>query len=291
MKTLVILAAGMGSRFGGLKQIEPLGPNGEFIIDYSIHDAIKAGFKKVVFIIKEENLSIFKETIGSRIEGRIEVEYAFQKNDINPSERIKPLGTAHAILCAKDYVDDAFMIINADDYYGVDAFLKASSYLDNIKDNTYGIIGYKAINTITLSGEVKRGILKINDGYVTKILESKIKLDNGNLYATPLNENDYSLIDSDTLVSMNMILFNKSIFKYIEEDLKLFIANNDLLKDEFLIPDVLYRHILSSDIKVKVIETTSSWYGVTYKEDVCDVKKNLAKLHKDGTYEGELWNE
>ena len=292
MKTLVILAAGMGSRFGGLKQIAPLGPNGEFIIDYSIHDAIKAGFEKVVFIIKEENLDIFKETIGKRVEGKIKVEYAFQKIDIEnvPSERVKPLGTAHAILCAKDYVDDAFMIINSDDYYGVDSYMKASKFLDSIKDYEYGLVGYKAINTITLNGEVKRGILKIDDGNVTKIEESKIKMEDG-LYATPLNEDNYKPIDNDTLVSMNMLLFNRSIFSLIEKDLELFIKESDLLKDEFLIPDVLERHIMSSDIKVKVIETDSTWYGVTYKEDSEFVKESLKKLHDNGTYKGVLWDE
>ena len=293
MKTLVILAAGMGSRFGGLKQIEPLGPNGEFIIDYSIHDAIKAGFRKVVFIIKEENLEIFKNTIGKRIEGKIEICYAFQKNDIEaiPSSRVKPLGTAHAILCSKPYIDDEFIIINSDDYYGVDAYNKASMYLDNIKDFEYGIIGYKALNTLCENGEVKRGILDITSGYVTKILESRIKLVDGKMYATPLSKDEYNIIPDDTLVSMNMLLFNKSIFKYIEEDLELFMKVSDLSKDEFLIPDVLYRHITNGDIKVKVIETTSSWYGVTYKEDSDYVKKSLSNLHKNGTYKGVLWDE
>ena len=290
MKTLVILAAGMGSRFGGLKQIEPLGPNGEFIIDYSIHDAIKAGFEKVVFIIKEENLDIFKSTIGKRIENKIDVSYAFQKMDLD-IDRIKPLGTAHAILCASKYVDDKFAIINADDYYGVDAFNKASSFLDEVKDNYYGVIGYKAINTITDSGEVKRGILNASDGYLNEIVESRINLKDGNLYATPIKEDNYVKIPFDTLVSMNMLLFNRSIFKYIEEDYDKFISEADLLKDEFLIPDVIYNHIKNGDIKVKLSLTTSTWYGVTYKEDVPFVKDALAKLHNDGTYERKLWNE
>ena len=161
--TLVIMAAGMGSRFGGLKQIEPIGPNGEFLIDYSIYDAIKAGFTKVVFIIKKENEQIFKSTIGSRVEGHIPVTYVFQEKDNIPvskdlSERIKPLGTGHAIYCCKDEVTTPFAIINADDFYGRDAFIKIADFLKNSNDNCYGLVGYKVTNTLTENGSVKRGV-------------------------------------------------------------------------------------------------------------------------------------
>ena len=290
MKSLVILAAGMGSRFGGLKQIAPLGPNGEFIIDYSIYDAIRVGFERVVFIIKEENYDIFKSTIGSRVEGKIEVKYAFQKMDVKevPSDRVKPLGTAHAIMAAKPYIDGPFMIINADDYYGYDAFKKAYDYLSNMEENTYGLVGYKACNTITENGEVKRGICSLKNGYLDDIVESKVKRVDEGIMVTPLDSDESKIVPEDTLVSMNMLLFDESLFKYLEEDLKEFIKTADLSKDEYLIPNVLYKHIKLNDIKVKVIDTVSTWYGVTYKEDTDYVKKALANLHKNGTYNERL---
>ena len=185
--TLVILAAGMGSRFGGLKQIEPMGPNGEFIIDYSIYDAIKAGFNKVVFLIKEENYNIFKETIGSRVEKHIKVEYCFQNNENVPvfyeelKERKKPLGTAHAILCCKDKVNEPFMMINADDFYGRDAYMKGAEFLRNInlesEVHQYGMIGYKVKNTITENGAVKRGVCKVENNELVKLVESSVERD------------------------------------------------------------------------------------------------------------------
>jgi len=291
MKSLVILAAGMGSRFGGLKQITPLGPNGEFIIDYSIYDAIRVGFDKVVFVIKEENYEIFKATIGSRVEGKIKVEYAFQKMDVEgiPSTRIKPLGTAHAILCTEKFIDGEFMIINADDYYGYDAFKKGYDYLSNMEENTYGLVGYKVANTMTKNGSVKRGICKSDNGYLTDIIESKIEYDNDLIKVSPLDGSDSFNVAEDTLVSMNMLLFDKSLFKYLNDDIKEFVKNiKDIEKDEFLIPDVVDKHIKSGDIKVKVIDTTSTWYGVTYKEDADYVKENLAKLHND-VYPEKLW--
>lgn len=291
MKSLVILAAGMGSRFGGLKQIAPLGPNGEFIIDYSIYDAIRVGFDRVVFIIKEENYDIFKSTIGSRVEGKIEVKYAFQKMDVKevPEDRVKPLGTAHAIMAAEPYIDGPFMIINADDYYGYDAFKKAYDYLSNMEENTYGLVGYKACNTITENGEVKRGICEVKDGYLYDIVESKVKRVDEGIMVTPLDSDESRIVPEDTLVSMNMLLFDQSLFKYLKEDLVEFIKTADLSKDEYLIPNVLYKHIKLNDIKVKVIDTVSTWYGVTYKEDTDYVKEALSKLHKDGTYNERLW--
>ena len=182
--TLVIMAAGMGSRFGGLKQIEPLGPNKEFIIDYSIYDAKKAGFNKVVFIIKEENYEIFKETIGKRVEPHIKTEYVFQTNKFLKEEyqnllkdRVKPLGTAHAILCAKEKVDGPFAVINADDFYGRDAYEKAKSYLYNFKEKEYGIVAYRLGNTLTPNGSAKRGVCEVDENNnLIQLTESKVIL-------------------------------------------------------------------------------------------------------------------
>ena len=308
--TLVILAAGMGSRFGGLKQIEPMGPNGEFIIDYSIYDAIRAGFNKVVFLIKEENYEIFKETIGSRVENHIKVEYAFQKNDNVPlyndeiKNRVKPLGTAHAILCCKNIVNEPFMIINADDFYGKDAFKKGAEFLRNMNQNNtpqeYGMIGYLVKNTITENGTVKRGICEVENNYLTKITESSVGRDeDGIIKAKPLDESLEAFVVSDnTTVSMNMLLFNSSIFTYLEEKFPNFLeGNKDHLDDcEYLIPDVLFELIEENQATCKVIPTNSTWYGVTYKEDAPQVKESIKNLIKteeneEGDYPNHLWDE
>ena len=298
--TLVILAAGMGSRFGGLKQIEPLGPNGEFIIDYSVYDAIKAGFNKIVFLIKEENYELFKETIGSRVEPYINVEYCFQKNDNLPKgynipeARIKPLGTAHAILCCKNNVKTPFMIINADDFYGRDAYIKAAEFLKNNHDEVphkYAMVGYQVKNTITENGAVKRGVCKVKDSYLTKLIESSIERVKDKIIATPLNNKEpFEVFEEDT-VSMNMLLFTPSIFEFIENHFAQFLDENkdNLEKCEYLIPDVLFKVIEENYATAKVLKTTATWYGVTYKEDAQQVKEALEKLVKDGEYPSNLW--
>ena len=302
--TLVILAGGMGSRFGGLKQIEPMGPNGEFIIDYSIYDAIRAGFTKVVFLIKEENFQIFKETIGSRVEPRIHVEYAFQKMDNAPifydelKDRQKPLGTAHAILCCNEKVNEPFMIVNADDFYGRDAFQKGAEFLRNIKDempHKYGMVGYLVKNTITENGTVKRGVCEVKDNYLTNIVESKVgRVEDGSILAEPLDEtiNPFKVEDDQT-VSMNMLLFDTSIFTRINDGFKPFLeANKDNLeKCEYLIPDVLFESINEGFATCEVISTTSTWYGVTYKEDTPAVKDAIQRLVDTGEYPLNLWED
>ena len=221
--TLVILAAGMGSRFGGLKQIEPIDGYGHFIIDYSIYDAIREGFTKVVFIIKRENYDIFRETIGKRIEKKIEVEYVFQEIDnlpegySVPEGRIKPWGTAHAILCAKDKVDENFAIINADDFYGRDAYHVISKFMknNNTHDNIlrYAMAGYKVKNTLTENGSVKRGVCEEENGYLTNIIECKVEKVDSEIIATPLEGGNSFKVLEDAPVSMNMFAFTKDIFK------------------------------------------------------------------------------
>lgn len=300
--TLVILAAGMGSRFGGLKQIEPFGPNGEFIIDYSIYDAIKAGFTKIVFLIKKENYQIFKETIGSRVEPHIKVEYCFQENDnlplgcCVPTTRVKPLGTAHAILCCKEKINEPFMIINADDFYGRDAFIKGAKFLRNLEEQTphlYGIITYLVKNTITKNGSVKRGICEIKNNYLTKIIESKVEKINGKTIAEPLNGTKKFEVSEDTPVSMNMLLFTPSIFDYIENNFKDFLEKNknNLDECEYLIPEVLYKAIKENFAKVETISTASTWHGVTYKKDSAVLKDALNKLVSEKDYPNKLWEE
>ena len=226
---LVIMAAGMGSRFGGLKQIEKVHKNGEFIIDYSIYDAIKAGFNRVVFIIKEENYELFRETIGKRIEKNIETVYVFQNNNnvpkwVNlPDTRVKPLGTAHAILCCKDIVKNNFVVINSDDFYGYDAFKVASSFLKNNQNNNeFANISYIAGNTLTNVGAVKRGVLKITNGYLDTLIESSLEKEQHLIKATPLNGEDSFYIENNSLVSMNMFAFTPKIFELLENEFDIF---------------------------------------------------------------------
>ena len=296
--TLLILAAGMGSRFGGLKQIEPFGPNGEFIIDYSIYDAIKAGFNKVVFIIKEENYEIFKETIGKRVEDKIKVEYAFQKlEDLPegytcPSDRVKPWGTAHAILAAKNNINEPFAIINADDFYGYDAYSVISKFLKEEKnEEVYGLVGYQVKNTLTENGSVKRGVCKLNNGYLDEIIESSVIEENGIITASPLDGSNSFEVSQDASVSMNMLGFTPNIFTYIENNFSKFLDDNkdNILKCEYLIPDILTQATKENYAKTKVLPTIAKWEGVTYKEDKESVVKAIQKLIDEGDYPYNLW--
>ena len=293
--TLLILAAGMGSRFGGLKQMEPFGPNGEFIIDYSVYDAKKAGFKKIVFVIKEEMYDDFKETIGKRVEGHIDVEYVFQKIDDIPVDkrfdRVKPWGTGQAILTAKDVINENFAIINADDFYGRNAFIKAYEFLNNHSDNEFGLVGYRAINTITDAGSVKRGVCNLVDGRLVGLVESSIEKQGDVIHCKSLVDGHEYDVEFNRLVSMNMLLFSPKIFEYLEKDFVSFFDNiKDVEKDEFLIPDVIDKHIKSGDITVDVIETDSVWYGVTYKEDKHNVVAAINRMIDSGEYNSNLWN-
>ncbi len=295
---LVIMAAGMGSRFGGLKQIEPVHSNGEFILDYSIYDAIKCGFDKVVFIIKEENYSLFRDTIGKRIEDAIEVSYVFQKNDnvpkwVNvPNERTKPLGTGHAILCCKDVVKENFLVINADDFYGRDAFLVASQFIKNMKnENEFAMVGYKVGNTLTENGSVKRGVCESENGFLSKLTESTVSIENGKIICKPLNGSSEFEAYDDTLVSMNMFIFTPKIFDYLEEDFVKFFKDNesDLSKCEYLIPDVVFDLIKRKLVTVSVLKTDAVWQGITYKEDKDALVDGLNKLVNDNVYPDKLW--
>ena len=295
--TLVIMAAGMGSRFGGLKQIEPIGPNGEIIIDYSIYDAIKAGFDKVVFIIKRENYEIFKEKIGDKVADKIKVEYAFQEmTDIPegakvPEERVKPLGTGHALYCARKYIDGPFAVISSDDFYGRESFELLGNALKNTDD--YLIIGYKIGNTMTENGSVKRGVIFEKNNELDSLIESKVEKIDGVIHGIPLDpsKKPYTM-EEDHPVSMLMFGLRKNLIDYLVNDIPSFFnkTEDELLNAEYLLPDVLDQMMHEKNIKMKVIPTNAKWYGVTYREDAEQVKKSINELVEKNVYPRNLWN-
>lgn len=299
---LVIMAAGMGSRFGGLKQIEPIDKNNNFIIDYSIFDAIRCGFDKVIFIIKKENLEIFKNTVGNRIERFIETKYVFQENSnvpeqyTIPADRKKPLGTTHAVLCAANEISDGFVVINADDFYGYDAFKTAADFLRRDKQpNRYAVIGYQASNTIGDNGTVKRGVCSVDEnGKLLGIAESLIdKDDSGILLAAPLDFPDIPphVIANDTPVSMNMFSFKKGFTKHLQTSFDRFLETHkdDLATAEKLLPSTLTEFIIDGSVEVDMLPTTATWYGITYKEDKPKVVAALQELVDKGEYPQNLW--
>lgn len=297
-KTLLIMAAGMGSRFGGLKQVEKIGPNGEFLIDYSIYDAIREGFTKVVFVIKRENLELFKETIGNRVAKSIKVEYVYQDMDDLPigynipEGREKPWGTAHAVLAAKEKIHEPFAIINADDFYGRDAYRVMSQFLNNdIKENHYCILGYLVGNTLSLNGSVKRAVCKHTNYELTELIESSIVKKDNVIVASPLDGKEPFIVKSNDLVSMNMLGFTPSIFPYLEKKFPEFLDNDseNPLTKEFLIPDLIYKAKREGYAEVSILSTTAKWYGVTYREDKDDVVKAIQNLIDSGEYPNHLW--
>ena len=294
------MAAGMGSRFGGLKQIEPIGPNGEFIIDYSIYDAIKAGFNRVVFIIKEENYEIFKETVGNRVSNHIKVDYVFQKIDNVPDgfkvpeERVKPWGTSHAIMSCHGIVNEDFIVINSDDFYGRDAFVKAYEFLDEREEHNlkeYAIIGYKVANTLTENGSVKRGVCETNNNYLTSIIESKVEKVGNEIIASPLDGSESFKVEESSSVSMNFFAFTPDILDYLKDNFDEFLNSNkdNLDKCEYLLPDSVFAKIKEENMKVRVVPTTAKWHGVTYKEDKESVVNAIRSMIENGEYPENLW--
>ena len=294
--TLVVMAAGMGSRFGGLKQIEPVGPSGEIIADYSVYDAIRAGFSKVVFIIRRENLDYFKEHITSKFEDKIKVEFAFQELDMVPDDvkipdaRVKMLGTGHAILCAKDVIDGNFVILNGDDFYGFDAFMVAKNFFDNeIKENEYLTVNYPVMATMSKNGAVKRGVVSLKNGYVSDTIESEIRLEDGKIIAHSLVDDHEFVVSEDQGVSMNFIGFQKNFLDLLEEKFDIFIHGEITDKNEFLIPEVLQELIKEGKIKGIAKNATSKWMGITYREDVEEFKESIGELIANGEYPNKLW--
>jgi len=295
--TLFILAAGMGSRYGGLKQIDSFTENGEFIIDFSIYDAIKAGFDRVVFVIKKENYDVFRETVGKRIEGKINVEYVFQGLDSYvpaekiPAERVKPWGTTHALLCGKEVLNDSFIVINADDFYGRDAFMKAAEFLKTTEKGHYCMVGYHLGNTLTDNGSVARGECHAKDGMLDTINErTKLFKEETGAYYTDDNGETVHL-PNDTVVSMNFWGFTPDVFAGLEADFDLFIndTTREPLKSEALLPNTIGKMIKAGDCDVKVLTTTAKWFGVTYADDKPDVIAKLKALIDSGEYPNGLW--
>ena len=294
-KTLVILAAGMGSRFGGMKQTYPVGPNDEFIMDYSIYSAIKYGFTKVVFVIREEYLDLFKSTIGKRIEGKIKVGYAFQKlDDIPegfevPEGRVKPWGTAHAIYCARNEIEGNFGVITADDFYGDKAYKDLSEALN---DDCYSVIGYHLADTLSENGAVKRGVIRSKDGIISEIIESSCVLDGDVVKCTPLDESKEPFeVSKDNSCSMLMNGFTQNIITKIGNVMREEFENNkDKLNEyEMLLPDIMDESIKEGVI-IKDIPTDSIWIGMTYKEDADTLKEFILNEINKGVYPNNLWN-
>ena len=298
--TLLIMAAGMASRYGSMKQIQEFGPGGATIMDYSIYDAIEAGFKRVVFIIREDFAENFQNTFEPKLKGKIETEYVYQEMDAYlgeysvPEGRTKPWGTSHAILCASKAVNEPFAVINADDFYGKDAFKKAHNFLSNECDEkTYALLGYELSNTLSENGSVSRGVCEVdqNNNLVQIVERLKVYEEDGKIV---YEEGDGSKheIPENFKASMNFWCFHPSLFPFLENEFQEFLKENiNTPKAEFLIPHSADRFIKKGLGIIKVIPTAAQWFGVTYKEDAPVVKRKLTELVEDGAYPINLWTQ
>lgn len=304
--TLVIMAAGIGSRFGGgVKQLTPVGPNGEIIIDYSIHDALEAGFNKIVFIIRKDIEKDFREVIGDRIEKICDVEYVFQSLDDlpegfeKPADRTKPWGTGQAVRCCKGVVNEPFAVINADDYYGVEAFKLIYDYLSTHADDDkyrYTMVGYHLANTVTDNGYVSRGVCETNEnGELISVTErTRIEKYNGGVAYTEDDGNTWVQVPDDTTVSMNMWGFTKSILEEIKAGFPAFLdkgLQENPMKCEYFLPTVVSNLLAEDKATVSVLKSADKWYGVTYKEDKPVVVAAIQRMKDEGLYPQHLWEE
>ncbi len=288
----------MATRYGGMKQVDGFGPNNETIIDYSIHDAIRAGFGKVVFIIKEEFLESFKGLFEPKLQGKVEVDYVFQKFDLSAYgitkeiERQKPWGTGHALLEASEKVKEPFCIINADDFYSYDSFEKMANFLNTeVRDDYYALMGYEVDKTLSENGSVSRGICKVSaDGNLEEIVERTKVTRNGDKLVNEEDDGSVTVLDDDLRASMNFWGFTPAIFEQAKPMFQRFVeANEGKPKAEFFIPLIAEELTKTGQAKFKVIPTSSQWFGVTYKEDKPIVQKNLNDLVENGTYPSKLW--
>ncbi|NLZ71878.1 MAG: NTP transferase domain-containing protein [Clostridiaceae bacterium] len=302
---LVILAAGMGSRYGGLKQMDPIGPNGELIIDYSLHDAYQAGFRRVVFIIKEEIEADFKEIIGNRMSDYFEVQYAYQNiHDLpepfkNPEERIKPWGTSHALLAASDLIDAPFCVINADDFYGKQAYQIVYQELQKMIDQPakkkpqYIMIGYQLMKTLSKFGHVARGICEVDSsGRLKHIVERTKIIEKDNLAFYTEDDETWHQLSDDTIVSMNFWGFDPSLIDFLKAEFPSFLEQamvENPLKGEFLLPNSVGNLIDEDKADVLVKTSADQWYGVTYQKDKPQVEKEIVSLIEAGKYNSPLW--
>jgi len=296
--TLLIMAAGMASRYGSMKQIQEFGPGGATIMDYSIYDAIEAGFKRVVFIIREDFAENFKNIFEPKLNGKIETEYVYQELDAYlgeysvPEGRTKPWGTSHAILCARNAVKEPFAVINADDFYGKDAFRKAHNFLSNECDEkTYALLGYELRNTLSENGSVSRGVSEVdhNNNLVQIVERLKVYDEDGKIVYEEADGSKHE-IPENFKASMNFWCFHPSLFPFLENEFNEFLKENiNTPKAEFLIPHSADRFIKKGLGFIKVIPTAAQWFGVTYKEDAPVVKRKLNELVEDGAYPVDLW--
>ena len=278
--TLVVMAAGMGSRFGGLKQAEPVTDDGKGILDFSVHDAKAAGFEKAVFIVREDMKEDFKQLIGDRIAKTIDVEYVLQDMKDLPAGRTKPFGTGHAILCCKDVVKEPFAIINADDYYGHNAFFEIRKHLAAAKKGDYAMTAYLLENTLSKNGTVSRGVCETENGYLKKVTEITKIAPDGSIE----KEGERIVLPGDTPVSMNLWGLTPDIFDVLEEDYSKFLAEANLMKDEFFIPSVISKAVDTGRATVRVFRNADKWYGITYREDLQEVKEAIGGYIHDGMY-------
>ena len=295
--TLVILAAGMGSRYGGLKQIDTVGDNGECIIDFSIYDAYRAGFRKVILIIRKQHEEAFEKALVSKVRNKMEVEYAFQDlSDLPygykvPEGREKPWGTTQALLTTKNLVHEPFMIINADDFYGADSYQKMYDYLVALEDDTYSMVGFKMNKTLTENGTVTRGLCEVEGGYLQRIREVQEIRPKGNT-SEYKDKDTWKELPEDALASMNYWGFTPAIYPEMEKCFENFLANkvkDNPLKSEHVIPSAIGELLQDKAVKVKVLSTDFRWFGVTYQADKPGVEEQIAKFKQQGLYPHDLW--